>query len=158
MLKQLWIMRHGLAEQQFDSDFHRALSEIGKQQVENSVQQLLSDPKLLPTDMLVSPFQRTLSTADIVHQMLSLNAPYKTDEVLVHFADHKILGDFLLASDYEKLLVVSHMPIVAHLCQYLSPSCDIFGFQTAQIVRLDFATSTAQNLCAKVAQVIRPRT
>jgi len=156
-------MRHGLAEAQFDTDFHRALSETGKQQVEDSIQQLLdaqvlNTKKVLPIDMLVSPFQRTLSTANIVHRMLSLNKPYQTDEMLVHFADHKVLGDFLLASDYEKLLIVSHMPIVAHLCQYLSPSCDIFGFQTAQIVRLDFDKTTGPNLSAKITKVTVAKT
>jgi phosphohistidine phosphatase SixA len=157
MLKHLWIMRHGLAVDQFESDFTRALSTTGRLQAENSAEELLRNPKLLPRDMLVSPFQRTLSTADIMHNKLSISAPYETDEMLVHFADHKILGDFLLCSPFSDLLIVSHMPIVAKLCQYLSPSCEIYGFETAQIVRLDFNAESGPTNNARVGQVITPK-
>jgi len=106
----------------------------------------------------VSPFKRTLSTADIAYEMLPMKKPYKTDEMLVHFADHKILGDYLLACGYEKLLIVSHMPIVARLCQYLSPNCEIFGFETAQLVRLDFNNSGGLPTRATVGNIIVPTT
>ena len=138
MLRTLWIMRHGLAEDSFDSDFTRALSKVGELQAASVTEQLVKDSDSLPTDMLVSPFSRTQSTAKIVHNKLGMSHPFETDEMLVHFADHKILGDYLLTSSYRDLIIVSHMPIVAYLCQYLAPGCEIHGFQTAQIVRLDF--------------------
>ena len=152
MLKNLWIMRHGLAVDQYQTDFDRALSKTGEMQARDVSQQLLERGSPLPTGMLVSPFARTISTANIVHQELSLQMDYETDEMLVHFADHKILGDFLLASQYKKLLIVSHMPIVARLCQYLSPKYEVYGFKTAQIVRLDFEDAEA-----KLALTIVPR-
>jgi len=157
MLKKLWIMRHGLAVDQFDTDFNRALSKTGELQAENVAEQLLATGSSLPTEMLVSPFARTISTANIVHKKLSLKNSYKTDEMLVHFADYKILGDFLLASEYQHLLIVSHMPIVARLCQYLAPGCEIYGFQTAQIVRLDFEQITSDESVAKMTQIILPK-
>ena len=156
MLQNLWIMRHGLAVVRYQTDFDRALSKIGAMQAESACQQLLETGQPLPKQMLVSPFARTLSTADIVHNKLALESPYETDEMLVHSADHKILADFLLASEYQSLLIVSHMPIVARLCQYLSPGCDIYEFQTAQIVRLDFEQRSAEELRVKVAQIISP--
>ncbi len=156
MLKNLWIMRHGLAVDQFESDFSRALSKTGELQAENVAEQLLATESSLPTEMLVSPFARTISTANIVHKKLALANSYKTDEMLVHFADYKILGDFLLASDYQYLLIVSHMPIVARLCQYLAPGCEIYGFQTAQMLRLDFEQTIPNESVAKVAQIILP--
>jgi len=145
MLKTLWIMRHGLAVDRFDSDFSRQLSDFGRLQVLDVAEQLVLDSEKLPTDMLVSPFARTQSTAQIIHQKLALAEPFRTEEMLVHFADHKILGDYLLSSDYQNLMIVSHMPIVGDLCQYLSPYCEVFGFKTAQLVRMDFEQN-AQNL------------
>jgi phosphohistidine phosphatase len=159
MLKTLWIMRHGLAENQFDSDFSRQLSQAGKEQALDVAKQIKSDSDNLPTAMLVSPFARTQATATIVHKELALIKPFETDEMLVHFADHRILGDFLPASDYENLIIVSHMPIVAELCQYLMPGCSIYGFQTAQAVRLNFDVATSENEGPQVAleKVYLPR-
>jgi phosphohistidine phosphatase len=141
MLSSLWIMRHGLAVDHFESDFTRELSKTGEQQVIDVGLQLKTHNLQQPTEMLVSPFSRTLSTAKIMHKILSIEKAFETDEMLVHFADHKILADFLLASQFTNLLIVSHMPIVASLCQYLVPGCDIYGFKTAQIVKIEFDNS-----------------
>jgi len=146
-------MRHGLAVDHFDSDFSRALSETGKRQANDVAKQLLKEADRLPRDMLVSPFARTQSTAEIVHKTLSMSTPFQTDEMLVHFADHKILGDFLLACPYQDLIIVSHMPIVAKLCDYLAPGSEIYGFQTAQMVRVDF---DSQSLNGRVSKVYLP--
>ena len=155
MLRTLWIMRHGLAEESYDSDFTRRLSKVGELQVANVAEQLFNESQPLPRDMLVSPFSRTQSTAKIVHKKLNLTNPFETDEMLVHFADHKKLGDFLLASAYRDLIVVSHMPIVARLCQYLAPGCEIYGFQTAQLVRMDFIEGDEQQI-GRVSKIYLP--
>lgn len=136
-LKELWIMRHGLAESNFDTDFNRALSEVGAQQAKDVAFQLKTEDSL-PKEMLVSPFRRTQETATVVHEVLGLSKAFETEDMLVHFADHKLLGDFLLASNKESLIVVSHMPIVARLTQYLVPDCQIYGFDTAQTVKVVF--------------------
>ncbi len=136
-LQNLWIMRHGLAENEFDTDFNRALSSTGICQSENVARQLAND-ELKPTHMVVSPFRRTQETAEVVHRVLQLERSFETDEMLVHFADHQILGDYLMTVQISDLIIVSHMPIVAKLCQYLVPRCDIYGFDTAQIVRISF--------------------
>jgi len=150
--KTLWIMRHGLAQTEFESDFSRALSDIGKAQALDIARQLKNSGDPLPSKMLVSPFKRTQQTADIVHRELELNTPFETEEMLVHFADHQLLGDFLLANEFNDLMIVSHMPIVARLCQYLSPGCNIYGFNTAQVIRLKLPETGA----AKVEKVYLP--
>ncbi len=156
MLRTLWIMRHGLAEESYDSDFSRRLSKVGELQAANVAEQLFNESQQqLPRDMLVSPFSRTQTTARIVHKKLKLSNPFETDEMLVHFANHKVLGDFLLASPYRDLIIVSHMPIVARLCQYLAPECEIYGFQTAQLVRMDFIEGDEQKV-GKVSKVYLP--
>lgn len=157
MLQTLWIMRHGLAESEFDSDFNRALSAIGRREAESVANQMMLSQNL-PTEMLVSPFRRTQETAQVVHKILAIDKPFETEEMLVHFADHRVLGDYLLSSDKSSLIIVSHMPIVAKLCQYLCPSSNIFGFQTAQVVRLEFEqdlnSQAVQNV--KLAEVFLP--
>jgi len=136
-LRELWIMRHGLAESNFDTDFNRALSGVGALQAKDIAFQLKNEESL-PKEMLVSPFRRTQETAAVIHEILELSNPFETEDMLVHFADHKLLGDFLLAANKESLIVVSHMPIVARLTQYLVPECQIYGFETAQTVKIIF--------------------
>ncbi len=144
MLKNLWVMRHGLAVDQFDSDFSRELSDFGMLQARDVAMQIKNAPEPHPDTMLVSPFCRTQMTAKIVHQVLSLEKEFVTDDRLVHFADHRLLGDFLLASPYENLIIVSHMPIVAHLCNYLLSSDQIFGFETAQVVHMSIKSNDTE--------------
>jgi len=109
-------------------------------QVEDVIHQLLSDveksPKPKPCYMLASPFRRAQQTAQIAHKLLGLDLELETEEMLVHSADEKVLGDYLLASNFNNLMIVSHMPIVACLCHYLSPSSQVIGFKTAQIAKL----------------------
>lgn len=157
MLKILWIMRHGLAEAEYDSDFTRALSAKGELQAKDVASQLLADwheqDFILPQQMLVSPFKRTQQTAKIMHQLLELKTPLQTEEMLVHTADAKLLASYLLASDFKHLMLVSHMPIVAYLCQQLLSSTTINAFQTAQIVKLKFD----EQQTAQVEKIYLPR-
>ena len=138
MLKSLWVMRHGLAESNFQEDFSRKLSNIGAQEVESVSEQIKLDGGVQPLNILASPFARTQSTAQIVHSHLGIKNNIQTDEMLVHFADHRVLGEYLLNCNFEYLIIVSHMPIVAYLCRYLCSDGELGGFQTAQTVRLDF--------------------
>jgi len=146
MTRSLWIMRHGLAVNEFDSDFNRALSEQGKIQVDNVATQIVNQFER-PERMLVSPFRRTQETAKIVHQTLQLTQAFETEDMLVHFGDAKLLGNYLLSIDFDKVILISHMPIVASLCRYLVADCDIFGFQTAQAVKLEFCEKNIGKVC-----------
>lgn len=144
MLKTLWIMRHGLAEKDFDTDFNRALSSVGENEAKASVSKMLVDTSEKPTRLLVSPFRRTQETAAVVERLINQNnsteelVQIELEEMLVHFADHQLLANYLLSLEEERIMIVSHMPIVARLCQALIVDCDIYGFQTAQIVKIDF--------------------
>lgn len=156
MLRNLWVMRHGLAVDQFDSDFTRELSTVGAQQAHDVSLKIIAGSNEQPRDMLVSPLARTQSTANIVHKNLSLSQPFETEEMLVHSADHKILGDYLLASSFSDLIIVSHMPIVAQLCQYLVDDCEVFGFQTAQVVKIQFSQNSSCHFRGEISNVYLP--
>lgn len=138
-------MRHGLAESRFESDFTRPLSLIGAEQVTSVANQIKQADKLQPIHMLASPFARTQSTAKIVHSTLSMVQPFQTEEMLVHFADHRILGEYLKSCEFEYLILISHMPIVAYLCNSLCNNIQMNGFETAQVVRLDFDSHHSLN-------------
>lgn len=150
MIETLWIMRHGLAESDYDTDFNRALSKVGSNEAKSVAQQILETADALPEHMLVSPFRRTQETAKLVHSILGLTQAFETEDLLVHFADHKLLADYLVTRSEKRLIVVSHMPIVARLCQYLDPNCQIYGFHTAQAVRLDFNSQGKAKLVASI--------
>lgn len=136
MKSTLWLMRHGLAVDQFDSDFSRELSEHGAEQVRDVCQQILK-AKDLPTEVLSSPFERTQATAEIAKQVLDIPSAIQTEEMLVHFADHQVVGEYLKVTEFEKLLVVTHMPIIARLAHYLDADCAVSSFSTAQVARFD---------------------
>lgn len=140
----LWVMRHGLAESHFDTDFNRALSSVGEQQAANVAKKIVAEQAELPEKMLVSPFRRTQETARVIQPILGLNDDFETEDMLVHYGDHQILGDYLMTLEADKVIIVSHMPIVANLCQYLAPSANIFGFQTAQVAKLKFVKGVGE--------------
>lgn len=146
--KTLWIMRHGLAVSEFETDFERALSSTGKQEAKSVAEQIKADGEM-PEKMLVSPFKRTQETALVVQSVFEMTTKFETEEMLVHFADHKILGEHLKALDFNKLFIVSHMPIVARLTQYLVDNSDIYGYQTAQAVKIIF-DDAGQNRIEKI--------
>lgn len=150
MLKHLWVMRHGLAKDNYECDFNRGLSLVGERQAKAVAEQLVFDFKktgtALPQSMLVSPFRRTQETAKVVHKILNLSQDFEIEEMLVHSGDAKILGDYLLASHFESLILISHMPIVADLCRYLLGSINVSGFQTAQVVKLAFDSDQKASL------------
>lgn len=150
-MKSLWIMRHGMAKKKFQTDRSRELSVTGRAQALDVARQLRADKDDLPRQMLVSPFVRTQQTAQIVHQTLDIKTPFEVEELLVYSADYKMLATYLLASDFDKLIIVSHMPLVANLCQYLAAE-NIFSFQTAQVVKLDFISSAK----AKLSKIYLP--
>ncbi|MDH5432418.1 MAG: phosphohistidine phosphatase SixA [Gammaproteobacteria bacterium] len=138
MLKQLWIMRHGLAKSEFTSDFERELSEVGAKQAQSVVRKWLLDNHDMPDKMLISPFKRTQQTAHVVLSEMDCPIESETEEMLVHFADHRVLASYLLSQESENLWVVSHMPIVARLTAYLTNNDTIAGFETAQLVGVKF--------------------
>jgi len=136
MPETIWIMRHGLAENQFDSDFNRALSATGAKQAQSVAQQIMADG-LMPTRLIASPYRRTQETAQVVRDTLGLDLPIESDEQFVHFADHRVAASYLAALDDPAVMVISHMPIVAKMSQYLDASLTLSGFQTAQALRFD---------------------
>ncbi|MBV1911484.1 MAG: histidine phosphatase family protein [Kangiellaceae bacterium] len=156
MLRNLWVMRHGLAEDQFESDFSRELSELGAKQAKSVANQIKDSSSLQPSFMLASPFARTQYTAEIVHQTLDIKEPFQSEESLVHFADHQLLGEFLLSSSYQDLIIISHMPIVSDLCSYLTNGETVLNFKTAQAVRIQLPVETEQPYIGKIEEIFLP--
>ncbi|MEE4244005.1 MAG: phosphohistidine phosphatase SixA [Kangiellaceae bacterium] len=131
-MKKLWIMRHAEAIWQSTSDNERTLTEKGFQQVE-SVYQKVED--FAPKDVWVSPLIRTQQTFQTLckyHDFSSSNIT--TEPMITPEADIAMVIELIEHSEFNELLMVSHMPTVAELTRQLTGDNRIGGFYPAQIV------------------------
>lgn len=141
---QLLIMRHGEAEPYTDSltDRQRMLTSYGQIQAEHAAKSLVAAP---PDLMLVSPFVRTQQTAEIVRNTLlselqcnpqdETQIPQQTCDWLQSEAPVAEAVKALQAFPEGRLLLVSHMPLVSLLVNYLTGHR--IGFQPANVAEVE---------------------
>ena len=132
---KLLIMRHGEAKPfggQFEDD-RRPLTRRGSQLLEPVANKLAQfEPELI----LVSPFLRTQQTADIVTEQLPNAYQRKNCDWLLSESpvEQAVLQLDKLVED--KVLMVSHMPFVSLLVEYLTGQS--LGFRPGDVVQLEF--------------------
>lgn len=138
---QIFIMRHGEAENRFIDDASRCLTPLGVSEAGSSGTWLRD--VVGHVDMaLVSPYVRALQTLDA----LMLKVPV---ELTQNSADVTPDGQPELFHDYlrvllaenphvRNLLIVSHMPFVSSLVDELCGHYHSVLFATAGIVQLDY--------------------
>lgn len=134
-MKTLWIMRHGEAEWEANSDVERQLTNHGEEETHSVASKLELDSNFT---LWHSPYRRAKQTA---HQLVSA-LPQEPDEILdekllTPDADPAVLAQFIEHSEADNLFLVSHMPLVARLTQELTKDDRIGGFQTAQVVQCE---------------------
>lgn len=114
---QLLILRHGQAEQWAANDDIRNLIEVGRAEAA-VIANKLAGLALPPTVIAHSPLVRTTQTMAIVQQ--SLNAEYiEVWPELVHQGTPEAVEQKLMASGFDNVLLVTHMPLIAVLENYL---------------------------------------
>jgi len=128
MASRILIMRHGEAETNADSDEARHLTETGSRVVISQCRHLSG---FEPDKIISSPFVRARETADIVAGDIRHRGEMIIDDAYVPGADVAQAGSLLMADDSDTVLLVSHMPLVSRLVQYLAHQA--FGFDPAQI-------------------------
>lgn len=131
---KLMIMRHGHAEPFVNGyqDETRALTEYGVSSVKISAQRLVGqEPELV----LVSPLLRTQQTADLVVNELSARPERQSAEWLRSEASVADAISELSRLETDSVLLVSHMPFVSMLLEYLTG--ERAGFEPADVVRVD---------------------
>ena len=125
---QLFILRHGHAEQQVTTDEARSLTHSGRKDVSITSARSMNDLKVVQ-EVWVSSLVRAQQTAKIVCDELTKNGvafTVNTTELLVPEADPVALFDALQLAKSDSILLVSHQPLVGHVIDLLC--CTYHGF------------------------------
>lgn len=133
---QILVMRHGEAQAQAADDASRALTAHGRAQARAQGQWLAMHGA--PDALWVSPYLRAQQTADEVLAGLGQPLARVTLPELTPSGDIAAITALLAGSDdCQRVLMVSHMPMVAYLVEALVPGEVPMAFATAEIVVID---------------------
>lgn len=148
MPKQLWLMRHGQAEDPdtAGSDEERALSEIGRRQV-SATASWLREHAPVPTAIWHSPLRRTQETAQTVADGLGNIVTPEPQLVLAPGMYAAQLFAAVAASSAEIVLCVGHQPDIGAAIQDAIGG-GRFGVPPGTIAALDFPSSVAPGSAA----------
>ncbi len=127
----LLIMRHGEAEP-FGGRYQdetRPLTDFGREAVKISAQ---SVAKSAPELLLVSPLLRTQQTADLVEASLDKPSERRSCSWILSESSVAQAVRELAQLDSECILLVSHMPFVSLLVEYLTG--EQVGFRPADVM------------------------
>ncbi|PNG15180.1 phosphohistidine phosphatase SixA [Stutzerimonas stutzeri] len=113
---RLWLLRHGQAEPKARTDAQRNLTDVGRREVEGAAAPL-QDQSLQV--ILVSPYQRAQQTAEIVRQALGFTGPVETVPWLTPDSDPADAMLYLDRRTEQRLLLVTHQPLVGVLGGWL---------------------------------------
>lgn len=127
------IVRHGEAEAYASSDDSRALTDVGRVQVE-LVAQFLGKLNTKIDLVAYSPLVRTTQTAKIILDSIDAERIEVWPE-LIHSSTAEMAEAKLVQAGCDNILLVSHMPLVAMLEAYLLDGESHFGqpFHTAEL-------------------------
>lgn len=156
MPKQLWLMRHGQAEDPdtAGSDEERALSEFGRQQV-NAAAVWLRERVPLPALIWHSPLRRTRETAETMSAALGRGITLESQPVLAPGMYAAQLFATVAASSAEIVLCVGHQPDIGAAIQEAIGG-GRFGVPPGTIAALDFPSTVAPG-SASLRWLIDPR-
>ena len=142
---QIFIMRHGQASFQADSDEARALTKQGTLEAE-LMGQWLAKMDVNPDTIIVSPYIRAQQTCQQVIKALAGQYRPQTLSLITPSGRAADVRDYLdgeiAVKPISQLLLVSHMPIVSYLVDEYTQHEKAPVFQTAGICEIDYDVST----------------
>lgn len=142
---QLYIMRHGEAQEYASSDELRALNERGCEEVIH-VAGLLKQEAF--DVIIVSPYVRAQQTAKLMDENNLNTTQVITSDLITPFGSpekvHNFLDALLLEKNYQKVLIVSHMPLISLLLAELTVENNMPIFQTAAVAKVEYQTHNMQ--------------
>lgn len=146
---RLYILRHGEAEARAASDAERALTGHGRNEIGSVAEQLKRKvPEI--ARVLVSPYRRAQETAAIMVETLGLPTP-ETERLLTPDSSPWLVLELLRqVPTQDGVLLVSHMPLVGRLVLELAPGLGAKGFQTGELVVLDWPGEGAGELVSRL--------
>jgi phosphohistidine phosphatase len=116
---QLFILRHAEAELRAPTDFARNLTELGKQQLAQVVGRHTGALASI-SQVWVSPYVRAQQTLQQIAHLLPATAAIQTSADITPESPLELLLPLLQQSRGERVLIVSHQPLVgeavAKLC------------------------------------------
>jgi len=138
-MSRLFILRHGEAENYAASglDSDRNLTERGRAQV-NRVLSRTAAQTVGITLIIASPYRRTQQTAERVKVQFP-NAEYQTWQELIPESNPQLLCEKLQTLSQNKVLMVSHQPLVGTLvnglcgCEYGRHPMDTASFAGLEV-------------------------
>ncbi|UDG79789.1 Phosphohistidine phosphatase SixA [Candidatus Steffania adelgidicola] len=147
-------MRHGHAVSKNSDDIVRPLSNIGRNESRKMARWLHTQSANIER-VLVSPYLRTKQTLHIVQAYLTLPNDHEVLIELTPNGNCKIVSCYLwtLANQgVNQVLLISHLPLVAHLVQDLCSGEQAPIFNTSTITRVDLDVMNGNGkLCWTVA-------
>lgn len=137
---QLFLMRHGEAENSFSNDAQRSLTTQGF--IESQKAGVwLNDTANSIDYALVSPFKRAKQTYEMVHTIATIEYEEYSDDIIPS-GNVDLVHDYIQALAQERqlksLLLVSHMPLVSYLVDNFCDQLRSVVFATGSIVRLEY--------------------
>jgi len=138
---QVFIMRHGDASQFGSSDAERPLTEQG--QLEASVMAKWLQGNHIEFDhILISPYKRAQQTAAQLLSILDCSPSTTTLDLITPSGSTQAVHDYIdgisAVERIERLLIVSHMPLVSYLVAELTVEQEAPIFQTAAIAEVEY--------------------
>lgn len=112
----LWILRHGQAQNRAATDAQRELTERGREEIRESAAHLIGQPL---EAILASPYLRTRQSAALVREVLGFQPEVITMPWLTPDSEPDEVIEQLDELPWEHLLLVSHQPLVGALVGFL---------------------------------------
>ncbi|BDM63867.1 phosphohistidine phosphatase SixA [Shewanella sp. NFH-SH190041] len=136
---QLFLMRHGEASYEAASDRERVLTAVGRQQTSQMSHWLAE--RVSGFDLvLVSPYLRVQQTWQQLSCEFAEPGKWLVLDELVPSADAEVAAQLILAyaaqCQAQRVLVISHMPLLGYLVSELTPGIEPPLFATSAIAQL----------------------
>lgn len=139
---ELFVLRHGKAEPYCPDDAGRQLVEHGRAEVADVVARCLQDLQGV-SQLWVSPLIRAQQTAAIAADLLS-NPTLITTQFLTPETRPERILDALQATDVQRLLLVSHQPLVSRLVEILCAAAPgAYAMDTGSLACVDLTFPAA---------------
>ncbi len=156
---ELFVLRHGEAQQRAASDRERQLTEQGEREVRKVVKRNLGELANI-THIIASPYVRAQQTAAIARQLIEAAAnkpvPLHTSDLLTPDSDPRKVEALLNTATDTAVLLVSHQPLVGTLVDWLAdlePGCYRMGTSSLACLQVDmFAQGCAELLALHHAE------
>lgn len=112
-------MRHGQAHPDAINDAARQLTDHGRAETAQIIQQTVFKKNITISKFISSPYVRAQQTAQIVKQILQFPCAIETTDYLLPDADPNSTFDFLSTQKKSSIFLFTHQPLVGCLLSLL---------------------------------------